>query len=133
MVGRLWGIFCHFSPALLLLIVCWDGDRQLNHAEYFRNQFSAVVPNPIAFASLMVTGLYLSLWRLNFLVVWLLAWALAFFLPVLATITLLRLGGFPLAASVGIVSFYQLLLGVICWLLMHRNLKERRFVNKDAA
>ncbi len=133
MIGRLWGIFCHFSPALVLLMVCWDGDRQLNYKQFDSNPFSAVVPNPIAFGSLMVTGLYLSLWRLNFLVVWLLAWALAFFLPAVATITLMRMGGFPLASSVGFVSFYQLILGVICWFLMHRNLEERRFVNKDAA
>jgi hypothetical protein len=133
MVGRLWGIFSHFFPALLLMMVCWNGDRVLNRHEFYRNPFAMVVPNPLAFAALMVAGLYLSLWRLNFMVVWLLAWALAFFLPALVTIALVHLEIFPLGESVAMVSYYQVVVTVACWFLMRRNLQERRFVNKESA
>jgi hypothetical protein len=133
MVGRLWGIFSHFSPALLLLMVCWDGDRLLNHKEFYANPFAWVTPNPLAFAALMVAGLYLSLWRLNFFVVWLLAWALAFFLPAFSVIALDQMQILAPATSIVLTSAYQVVLAVACWRLMRRDMEQRRFVNKEAA
>ena len=91
-----------------------------------------VFPNPLAFAALMVVGLYLSLWRLNFLVVWLLAWVLAFLLPTLSFMVLNQFHNAPSPMSILLTSAYDVILAVVCWFLMRRNLAQRRFVNKDS-
>ncbi len=132
MVGRLWGIFAHFAPALLLLMVCWNGDRLLNHREFSTNPFVFLNPNPIAFFALMVMGLYLSLWRLNFLIAWLLTWALAFFLPALSTVVLRRFQGMNLTSSFLFASFFQICLTTACLFLLRRNLQQRKFISGEA-
>jgi ABC-type Na+ efflux pump permease subunit len=133
MAGRLWGIFVHFIPALVLLMVCWNADRLLNHREFYANPFVFVNPNPFAFLALMVVGLYLSLWRLNFLLVWLLTWTLAFFLPAISTVVLGRFEGLGLITSAALVSSFQIALTAACWLLMRRNMVQRRFVSGEAS
>jgi hypothetical protein len=105
----------------------------LNHKEFYANPFAWVTPNPLAFAALMVAGLYLSLWRLNFFVVWLLAWALAFFLPAFSVIALDQMQILAPATSIVLTSAYQVVLAVACWRLMRRDMEQRRFVNKEAA
>jgi ABC-type transport system involved in cytochrome c biogenesis permease component len=132
MLGRLWGIFSHFSPALALLIVCWDSDRLLNHKEFYANPFFWVAPNPLAFLALMVAGLYMSIWRLNFLVVWLLAWVLAFFLPAFAAVALGRFGVMQPTAITVLTSAWQILLAAACWFLLRRNMVQRRFISAEA-
>jgi ABC-type transport system involved in multi-copper enzyme maturation permease subunit len=133
MVGRLWGIFAHFVPALVLLMVCWNGDRLLNHREFYANPFVFVNPNPLAFLALMVVGLYLSLWRLNFLIVWLLAWALAFFLPAISALALGRFESMHLLQNLALTSAFQVALAAACWFLLRRNLAQRRFVSGEVS
>jgi ABC-type Na+ efflux pump permease subunit len=118
MVGRLWGIFAHFAPGLLLLMVCWNGARLLNHRELSANPFVFLNPNPVAFLALMVMGLYLSLWRLNFLIAWLLTWTLAFFLPALSTVVLRRFQGTDPISSFALATLFQICLTAACWSLL---------------
>jgi ABC-type transport system involved in cytochrome c biogenesis permease component len=132
MVGRLWGIFSHFCPALAVLAVCWNGDRLLNHREFYANPLFLVVPNPLAFLALMVAGLYLSLWRLNFFVVWLLAWVMAFFLPAFSAIALDRFEGMDRWKIISLTSVFQIALAGACWFLLRRNMEQRRFVTAEA-
>jgi ABC-type Na+ efflux pump permease subunit len=132
MVGRLWGIFSHFCPALAILIVCWNGDRLLNPKNYNINPLSPVTPNPLTFMALMVVGLYMSLWRLNFFVVWLLAWTLAFLLPSFAAVALWRYQGESPSHIVALTSFYEISLTIVCWFLLRRNLEQRQFVAAEA-
>jgi ABC-type Na+ efflux pump permease subunit len=132
MAGRLWGIFSHFCPALAVLVVCWNGDRLLNHHEFQANPLALVVPNPLAFVALMVVGLYLSLWRLNFLVVWLLAWTLAFFMPAFCAVTLGRFEVMHPIKIVALTSAFQVALAAACWFLLRRNMEQRRFATCEA-
>jgi hypothetical protein len=132
MVGRLWGIFSHFCPALAILIVCWNGNRLLNPKEYYADPLSLVIPNPLTFMALMVVGLYMSLWRLNFFVVWLLAWTLGFLLPSFAAVALGRYQGVSPSHIFELTSAYQIMLTVISWFLLRRNLKQRAFVTAEA-
>ncbi len=132
MVGRLWGIFSHFVPALALLMVCWNGDRLLNPREFYANPFVFVYPNPLAFLALMVVGLYLSLWRLNFLVVWLLAWALAFFIPAFSAVGLGRFEGMQPMKIFALTSAFQVALAAACWFLLRRDMEQRRFLTAEA-
>ena len=129
--GRLWGIFVHFFPAIALLLFCWNSERNLGPKAFFANPFVLVTPNPLAFAALMVTGLYLSLWRGNFLLLWLATWALAFFLPAAATMALHSSTHLPMLVSVGVASAFQVALAFVCWLLLCRNMKQRRFISAD--
>jgi ABC-type transport system involved in multi-copper enzyme maturation permease subunit len=131
MAGRLWGIFSHFCPALAVLAVCWNGDRLLNHKEFYANPFALVIPNPLAFLALMVVGLYLSLWRLNFLVVWLLAWTLAFLIPAFSAVALGRFESMHPMKIVALTSAFQVALAAACWFLMRRDMEQRRFVNAE--
>ncbi len=126
--GRLWGIFSHFLPALLALAVCWNADRILNEKIFHHNPYALIMPNPLAFVALTVVGLYLSLWRSNFLVVWLLAWALAFFLPAIAAVELNQFRIMPQSGIVIVTSSYQLALALASWFLLHRDIDQRNFL-----
>jgi ABC-type transport system involved in multi-copper enzyme maturation permease subunit len=66
--GRLWGLFSHYVPALLALLVYWQGMRLLNSNANRSGLFALLFPTRWAFAALMVVGLYLSLTRLNFFI-----------------------------------------------------------------
>jgi len=82
--------------------------------------------------ALMVVGLYMSLWRLNFFVVWLLAWTLGFLLPSFAAVALGRYQGVSPSHIFELTSAYQIMLTVISWFLLRRNLKQRAFVTAEA-
>ena len=125
--GRLWGIGCHYLPALAVLWVGWIGDRLLNPRFYRYDLIAAMWPNPMAFILMMVLGLYLSLGRLNFFLAWLLTWITAFVFPALARIGLGRLiGAGPLAAS-GLPLIFQVGLATLMWFLLHRKVRQREF------
>lgn len=126
--GRLWGIFSHFFPALAILAVWWYADWVLNEKALNANRFVLVWPNPLAFITLMAFGLYLSLWRGNLMVIWLAAWIVAFFLPTFAAILLAEAGAMTPSTIISITSCFQLGLAFISWILLQRNLRERRFV-----
>ena len=47
--GRLWGIFSHFSPALLVLVLCWNAGRYLHPQWFARQPLAPLWPNPLRF------------------------------------------------------------------------------------
>lgn len=125
--GRLWGIFCHFSPALAVLAVFWYADRILNERAFNANAFSFLFPNPASFLAVMALGLYLSLWRLNFLAGWLVTWILAFLLPAAAASTLGRSLGLSPKGIITLTSILQIVLALISWFLLQHNMRDRKF------
>jgi hypothetical protein len=127
-VGRLWGICSHFIPALAVLAFYWNADRLFNQNTFQDNPFRILFPNPVSFLALMVVGLYLSLWRVNFLIAWLLAWMLAFFIPASAGIMLCQITGLRTMTIVALTSAFQIALAVLCWTVLNHNIKERRFI-----
>ena len=129
--GRLWGMCAHYLPALAVLTLCWNADRLLNEKSFLTNPYSVVIPNPLAFVALMVVGLYLSLWRLNFLVLWLLAWAAAFLAPAIAAVELRQFQGTNTITIILLTSAFQVTLAAACWFFLWRNVKQRRFLNAE--
>jgi hypothetical protein len=73
----------------------------------------------------------LSLWRLNFLVVWLLAWTLAFLIPAFSAVALGRFESMHPMKIVALTSAFQVALAAACWFLMRRDMEQRRFVNAE--
>ncbi len=126
--GRLWGIFSHFFPALIALSVCWNADRIYYEKIFHHNPYALIFPNPLAFVALMIVGLYLSLSRLNFLVVWLLAWTLAFLLPAIASVLLDQFSVMPQTVIIAVTSTYQLALALAAWFLLRRDMDQRNFL-----
>ena len=125
--GRVWGIGCHYLPALALLWVAWTGDRLLNPRLFNQDFMVAMWPNPLAFVSTMVIGLYLSLGRLNFFLAWLLAWIAGFVLPALATLGLGRLAGAGPQVALGLPSVLLAGLAALMCFLLHRKVCQREF------
>jgi hypothetical protein len=87
-----------------------------------------VLPNPLTFLALMLVGLYLSLWRANFLGTWLATWILAFLLPSVVSVALHRFGLLRPATIIVCTSIFEVALAGICWFLLLENLRERKFV-----
>ena len=125
--GRLWGICCHYFPALGLLWVGWIGDQLLNSKFYNNELVAAMVPNPVAFVAIMVVGLYLSLTRLNFFLAWLLTWIIAFVVPILGRIGLGRMAGAQAQAASALPLSFQIGLAVLLWVLLQRKVRHREF------
>jgi ABC-type transport system involved in multi-copper enzyme maturation permease subunit len=126
--GRLWGICCHYLPALAILWVGWSGDRLLNPTAY-RNEFiGALFPHPAAFILLVVLGLYFSLGRLNFFLAWFLTWLIAVAVPILGRIGLARFAGVHPGNASGLAITLQLGLAALLWALLHRKVRQREFV-----
>ncbi len=126
--GRLWGMCGHYLPAVGILWVCWTGLRLLGPKLQHNDVMTAMVPNPVAFVSLMMLGLYLSLSRLNFFLAWLLAWVAAFILPLLAIVALGRFAGAGPRLAFGLPIVFQLTMTALLWWLLERNLRRRTFV-----
>jgi len=129
--GRLCGICFHFLPAFAVLMLCWNGERLLNPTAFHTDPFVLVFPNPLAFGSLMVVGLYLSLRRLNTLVAWLLGWTVVFLIPAFFAVTMDRSGAMHPMSIVAITSAFQVVLACVGWFLLYRDIKQRRFVSVD--
>jgi ABC-type Na+ efflux pump permease subunit len=126
--GRFWGICCHYLPAAAVLLVGWSGDRLLNPRLYQADVANLIFPNPIAFCTLVVTGLYLSLKRLNFLLGSALTWVTSFLVPVLMSLVLVRAAHWSTDSASVVVSAGQVPLVVFFWFLLHRNLTCRSFL-----
>jgi ABC-type transport system involved in cytochrome c biogenesis permease component len=126
--GRLWGIFCHYLPALGALLVGWEGDRLLNPKAYSGGLLTWLAPNPLTFVSMMVVGLQLSLGRLNFLQAWILTWAVAYLVPAIMTIGLGDLYGATRSAAIAIPSVFLVLIVGLTWTLLQRKFRLRTFV-----
>ena len=125
--GRFWGICCHYLPALAVLWVGWIGDRLLNPNRPNNDLMAAVSPNPLAFVLMVVTGLYLSLGRLNFFLAWLLTWIIAFVAPILGRIGLGRFAGVGPMVAFGLSLTFQVGMAALMWLLLVRKVREREF------
>jgi hypothetical protein len=74
----MWGIGCHFLPAIGLLIVGWTGEHALNPKVLGLRPPDPLFLNPATFCLIIVLGLYLSVGHLNFLLGWVLTWMVAF-------------------------------------------------------
>jgi heme exporter protein D len=125
--GRFWGICCHYLPALLALWVGWTGDRLLNPMIFSDDLLAAVSPHPLAFVSVMVFGLYLSLGRLNFFLAWLLAWIIAFVVPILGRIGLVRFVEAGPIVAIGLPLTFQFGLTALMGFLLYRKVCQREF------
>lgn len=133
LAGRLWGIFCHYFPALAVLLVFWIGDTLL--ASRRGSVVNLLWPNPLAFGALMVIGVYLSLGRLNFFLAWLLTWLVGFVLPVfLAVVAWLDPRGYNDTNTPFFVlpAVIQALLAVAAWFLLYRNVRQRSFLKAES-
>jgi ABC-type Na+ efflux pump permease subunit len=126
--GRLWGLVCHFFPAVAILIVGTIGARLMNQKSFHTDPLAAVDPNPIAFLAIMVCGLYLSLSRINILLAWLFAWALAFVMPAVLGACLQPLTGMARWGAVTLTTLAQFALCGAVWLLVQRKVRLRTFV-----
>jgi ABC-type transport system involved in multi-copper enzyme maturation permease subunit len=125
--GRLWGIFVHYFGAMAVLIAGYIGDRYLNKRLYSEGFFAFLFPNPLAFLAVMMTGLYLSLFRLNFLIAAIGAWVLAFVAPELTSLALgqvLRSASAVVWISIGL----ELALIGAVWALASYRMSSRSFV-----
>src|SRR5262249_20302580 len=129
--GRLWGLCCHYLPAVGVLVVGWVGDRALNPRFHNAGPTGVLSLNLLAVGSVSVVGLFLSLARMIFLLAWLLTWVGAFLLPFVGNILLWRLGRLALSATWGAQSALQVGLGAAFWFLLWRNLRLRKFVRPD--
>jgi len=134
--GRLWGIVAHFFPAIAVLMLFCIGDRLLSPKAYQNVAWSWLFPSPLLTVfliplvclTLMIVGLYLSLWRLNRLLACVLTWLLAFVLPTFVTVILGELGR---QDSLAFASVFQILLAGLALFLLYRNLRERNFVKEE--
>jgi hypothetical protein len=125
--GRVWGICCHYFPAIGLIWVGWFGDHLLNPRLYSNEFVAAMVPNPVIFVSILVVGLWLSLSSLNFFLAWLLTWIMAFVVPILGRIELGRIAGAQGLVSSGLPLSFQIGLAALAWILLQLKVRHRNF------
>jgi hypothetical protein len=126
--GRVWGICCHYFPAVSVFLVLAWGDYLLNPRAYPTGQLAGTFL--LSLFSMTIVGLYLSLSRLNFFLAWLLTWAIAFLVPLSATIALLRGDDLPRAAVVGLPLVFQVAMAAFALFLLERKIRLRTFVTR---
>ena len=126
--GRVWGIFCHYFPAIAVFLVLAWGDSVLNQRAY--PTIHLVWPYLVAFFSMTILGLYLSLGQFNFFLAWLLTWVLAFLIPVVATVELFPRGELPRFTVFGLPLAFQVAIGLLAWFLLERKIRLRTFVTR---
>lgn len=126
--GRIWGICCHYFPAVSVFLVLAWGDYMLNPRAYPNNY--VVWPFLFGLSSLTVLGLYLSLGGFNFFLAWLLAWLIAFQLPILATMELMWRYDLSPRMAVGLPLVFQVLVAAAGWLLLERKVRLRTFLTQ---
>jgi len=136
--GRLWGIWTQFFPAVLLLGIIWLFIFQRYNFALSEGLEKYAFPVKCLFILLCVPiiGFYLSLHRLNFLFGWLITCLLGLVLPSMVRIGFLLicqkrdyLWASPHFNLLGLCSEWatQLILAVVCFVLLFRNLKNRSF------
>jgi ABC-type transport system involved in multi-copper enzyme maturation permease subunit len=126
--GRIWGIFCHYFPAVSIFLVLVWGDYLLNPRAYPTSHLAGTFL--LSLFSMTIVGLCLSLSRLNFFLAWLLTWAIAFLVPLSVTIALLSWDGLPQAAVVGLPWVFQIAIASFALFLLERKLRLRTFVTR---
>jgi hypothetical protein len=112
---------------LAVVWVGWIGDRFLNPNLRTDPFMAAVSPNPLTFVLIVVTGLYLSLGRLNFFLAWLLTWIIAFVAPILGRIGLDRFAGAGPMVAFGLPLVFQAGLAALMWSLLLSKVRDREF------
>lgn len=117
-LGRIWGIWCHFFPALAMLFFLWI------YAPYRLpwSQVSWIVFFAITFLTLPVIGLAFSLARWNFFIAWLSTLATGFVLPyfVFNVAWQARLPSYAFSGAL------QLIATLIAWRTLQSNLRNRK-------
>jgi ABC-type transport system involved in multi-copper enzyme maturation permease subunit len=126
--GRVWGICCHYFPAVSVFLVLAWGDYLLNPRAYPTTHLGGTFL--LSLFSMTIVGLYLSLGRLNFFLAWLLTWAIGFLVPLSATIALLSRDDLPQAAVVGLPWVFQVAMASFALILLERNIRLRKFVTR---
>jgi hypothetical protein len=126
--GRVWGIFCHYFPAVSIFLVLAWGDYLLNPRAYPTSQLAWLFV--AALFSMMTMGLNLSLGRLNFFLAWLLTWTSGFLAPLSASIVLLAREGLPRAEVIGLPMVFQVAIGSVGLFLLDRKIRLRTFVTR---
>jgi ABC-type transport system involved in multi-copper enzyme maturation permease subunit len=126
--GRIWGVCCHYLPAIGILLVGLRGDYLLNPRAYSNGIGALVFPNPLTFLALMLVGLVLSLGRLNFFVAWLLTWFVAFLVPNLLTLVLQVFVNVPRSSAMFLVSTALTALVIWMWIHLQVSLRRRTFI-----
>jgi ABC-type transport system involved in multi-copper enzyme maturation permease subunit len=129
--GRLWGVCCHYVPALVLLLAGLRGDQLLNPKAYLHTPATLIFANPLSFVAVMTLGVYLSLGRLNFFLAWPLAWVAAFGAPVLLASYLQPLATGPTRVAVVMISVFDIALSALMWVLIQRCLGRRSFLQAN--
>jgi ABC-type transport system involved in multi-copper enzyme maturation permease subunit len=124
--GRIWGICCHYFPAISVFLVLAWGDYVLNQRAY--PTIHLVWPFLMAFFSMTILGLYLSLGQLNFFLAWLLTWTLAFLIPVVATVVLFHSYELSRFTVFGLPMAFQIAIALLAWFLLERKIRLRTFV-----
>jgi len=129
--GRIWGIGCHYLPAIAVLVIAWIGDRYLNQKFYMTGPWHLLFLNPLIPGSILFLGLYLSLSSMNFILSWLLTWVVAFVIPVLVSTVLFSSDVPHLLLAFILPSIFHLLLIGVFWILLYRRLRLRTFLQAD--
>jgi ABC-type transport system involved in multi-copper enzyme maturation permease subunit len=126
--GRIWGIFSHYFPAISVFLVLAWGDYVLNQRAYPTTNL--VWPFLLAFFSMTILGLYLSLGQLNFFLGWLLTWALAFLIPVVSTVVLFPSDKLSRLTVFGLPLGFQVAIALLAWFFLERKIRLRTFVTR---
>jgi ABC-type transport system involved in multi-copper enzyme maturation permease subunit len=126
--GRIWGICCHYFPAVSIFLVLAWGDHLLNPRAYPMSQL--VWAFVAGLLSITVVGLNYSLGRFNFFLAWLWTWSLALLLPIVATTVLIFRYDFRPSVVFGASLVFQITIGLIAWVLLERKIRLRTFVTR---
>jgi ABC-type transport system involved in multi-copper enzyme maturation permease subunit len=124
--GRIWGLWCHFFPAVALLLFLWIYNPFYMPRRHIWMFWSFCA----SFLTLPIIGLHFSLTRLHFLVSWLLTGAIAVWLPYLFVSYFARYARRYSAMAIAphwFVIVVQLGLAVLACALLYRNLSRRDF------
>lgn len=124
--GRIWGLWCHFFPALAILFVFWT----LTPFARRGHQPEIIWLHAAIFLTLPFIGLYFSLWRAHFLVAWVLTIGIAILAPRFLFQLISGLTGKYFGAAdwaLYIVVAFQVILAGSAWWSLHRNLTTRQF------
>lgn len=117
-LGRLWGVWVHFFPAVAIQFIAWKGSGGVvrNHPEFSYFLLSSYLFVP-------ALGLYLSMFPWNVLVTWAAGFGIGVVLPWLLTTP--RAGAGIAAVQLGCLA--QAMIGLGALMLLHLNLRNRAF------
>jgi ABC-type Na+ efflux pump permease subunit len=134
--GRLWGVWCHFFPAVAVLMVGWLGDWLLGAWLLVpaRSLGAPMLAVLMTFATLPVIGLYFSVRRLHLLVAWMATLAAGLVLPFLIDLCVAWYSR-PILAGwnrwdrepMTMLCLFQALIACACLVRLYEDLLHRNF------